>query len=143
MVGIGYELIHLYLSQKYLLLATSSWLLVTFCYIAWRFLQSGPRRIGKTEPCVKFLKREFEGKRQFARLTREWMLLLIPAVLGAWWGGGPALRAKEMGIRWVWLLQPRKPMQLLVILSVLVLVWLAMGNVVRKATREIERLGEH
>ncbi len=81
-----YELARLYAAQKYLLVATECWLLATLCYVAWRLLRGGPRRIGKAEPCVQFLKREFEGKRQFARVIRLWILLLVPAVLAAWWG---------------------------------------------------------
>ena len=82
-----YELYGLIHSAKFLLVTTETWLLVTFLYIIWGFLRNGPRRMVPAEPCVQFLKREFEFKSQFARAGRVWILLLLPAVFGAWWGG--------------------------------------------------------
>jgi hypothetical protein len=96
-----YALIHLH---KPVLIATTTWLFVTFCYVVWRLLRNGPRRIVSAEPCAQFLEREFEGKLQFALETRRWILLLVPAVLAAWWGGGPTLGAKRLGIESPWLL---------------------------------------
>lgn len=133
-----YEVIHL---GKYLLTTTLTWLLATFCYISWRFLRNGPRRMVPAEPCVQFLKREFEGKRQTAAATRIWMLLLLPAVLADWWGGGPALRAKELGIKSEWLLKLHGPVPLIFAISVFATIWFAMGSEARRAEREIEKLG--
>jgi hypothetical protein len=126
--------------HKPLLLATESWLLLTFCYVFWGFLRNSPRRIRTAESCSEFLKREFEGKRRFFLSVRRWILLLLPAVLAAWWGGGPALTAKEMGIKAAWLLRVHQPVTLIVTILVLAFVWFAMGNAARKAEQEIEKL---
>jgi uncharacterized RDD family membrane protein YckC len=123
-----------------LLIATVTWLLVTFCYVVWGFVRNGPRRMGAAEPSTQFLKREFEGRRRFALSVRRWILLLVPAVLAAWWGGGPALTASEMGIKAAWLLRAHQPVTLIVTILVLVFVWFAMGNAARKAEQEIEKL---
>jgi hypothetical protein len=127
--------------HKLLLMATESWLLITFCYVVWGFLRNGPRRIRTAESCSQFLKREFEGKRRFFLSVRRWILLLVPAVLAAWWGGGPALTAKEMGIKAAWLLRVHQPVTLIVTILVLAFIWFAMGNAARRAEQEIEKLG--
>jgi hypothetical protein len=136
----GYELYNLSRFHKPLLIATVSWLFLTFFYIAWRLLRNGPRRMVPAEPCAQFLKHEFEGKRQAALGVRVWILLLLPAVLAAWWGGGPALRAQEMGIKSAWLLKLHAPVPLIVTVSVLALIWFAMGGEARRVQREIEKL---
>jgi hypothetical protein len=138
---VAHDLYGLLRLHRPLLIATESWLLVTFCYVVWGFLRDSPRRIRTAESCSQFLKREFEGKRRSALSMRRWILLLVPAVLAAWWGGGPALTAKEMGIKAVWLLRVHQPAILIVTILVLAFVWFAMGNVARKAEQEIEKLG--
>jgi hypothetical protein len=124
-----------------LLIATEAWLLVTFCYVVWGFLRNSPRQIRTAESCSQFLKREFEGKRRSALSVRRWIVLLVPAVLAAWWGGGPALTAKEMGIKAGWLLRIHQPITLIVTILVLVFLWITLRNAARKAEREIEKLG--
>ena len=93
------------------------------------------------EPCAQFLKREFEGKRESWRAARIWILWLHPAVFAAWWGGGPALRAQQMGNKIPWLAKLHAPVPLIVTVSVLAFVWLACGGQARKVQREIEKLG--
>lgn len=134
-----YDMIHLH---KPLLVATTTWLLVTLCYMVWRPLRSGPRRMRPAEPCTQFLRREFEGRRQWALTIRRGILLLVPAVLAAWWGGGPTLRAKGTGIKATWLLRVHQPVALIVTILVLAFVWFAMGNLARKAEQEIEKLAD-
>jgi uncharacterized RDD family membrane protein YckC len=92
------------------------------------------------EPCLQFLKREFEGKRQMTRAIRLLILLLVPSVMVAWWGGGPALSAREMGIKSPYLLRLHEPVSLIVTMMVLVLIWFVLGNEARKLEREIEKL---
>jgi len=138
---VAYEMVRLYQAHRFLLVATITWLLLTFGWTMWKPLRSGPRRIGKMEPCIQFLARELESKRQFSRAIREWILLLVPAVVGAWWAGGPALRAREMGINWPWLLQRHEPLALIVPLLVLAFIWFAMTNIARRTSREIDKLG--
>jgi uncharacterized RDD family membrane protein YckC len=137
---IVYDLFHLL--PKPLLFVTETWLLVTFLYAVWSFLRKGPRRMVPAEPCKQFLRREFEGKCQTATTIRRWILLLVPAVLAAWWGGGPALRARQMGIKSPWLSQLHAPLPLAVTILVLAFVWFGCGNAARKAKREMERLDE-
>ena len=55
----------------------------TFCCIAGRLVWKGPNRIVSGEPCVHFLRREFEGKRQGLLWARRCWLLLIPAMLAS------------------------------------------------------------
>ena len=136
-----YELYSLIHSGKFLLVTTEAWLLATFLYIIWGFLRNGPRRMVPAEPCAQFLKRELEFKSQFARAARIWILLLLPAVIAAWWGGGPAFRAQQMGNKIPWLAKLHAPGPLIVTLSVLALVWLALESEARRAQREIEKLG--
>jgi hypothetical protein len=126
---------------KTLLITTETWLLVTFLYVIWRFLRNGSRRMIPAEPCAQFLKREFEGKRHSALGARIWMLWLLPAVLASWWGGLPALRAQQLGIKSPWLLKLHAPVPLILTMSVLALIWLALGGEARRAQREIEKLG--
>jgi hypothetical protein len=136
-----YDLYGMFRLGKTLLITTETWLLLTFCYVIWGFLRRGPRRMVPAEPCAQFLKREFEGKRQAALGVRAWILLLLPAVIAAWWGGGPALRAQQMGIKSAWLLKLHAPVPLIVTVSVIALIWFVMGGEARRAQREIERLG--
>ncbi len=128
--------------HKPLLIATESWLLLTFCYVAWGFLRNIPRRIRTAESCSQFLKREFEGKRRAFLSVRRWILLLLPAVLAAWWGGGPALTAEEMGVKAAWLLRAHQPVTLIETVLVLAFIWFAMGNAARKVEQEIEKLAD-
>lgn len=135
-----YRLFELIRLDKYVLAATMTWLLATSCYVIGGFLRNSPKRMGAAEPCGQFLKREFEGKLQFVRATRLWILLLLPAVLVAWWAGGPALTAKGLGIKSDWLLQVHAPLPLILTLAVLAFIWFAIGNVAKKARQEIEKL---
>lgn len=134
-----YDLAHVH---RPLLVATAGWLYLTFCYVAWRFLRKGPSRIGSSEPCVRFLKRQLHTKIASARAVRVWILLLLPAVVSAWWAGGPALRAAEFGIKSPWLTQLHGPIPLIVTIGILAGFWFLMGDVARKANREIEKLNE-
>jgi hypothetical protein len=140
-VWIVHDLYGLLRLHRPLLMATESWLLVTFCYVVWEFLRNGPRRMRTAESCSQFLKREFEGKRRFFLSIRRWILLLVPAVLAAWWGGGPTLTAEEMGVKAGWLLRVHQPLTLILTIMVLAFIWSALGNAARKAEQEIEKLG--
>jgi len=124
------------------LIAATAWTLVTLCYVVWRLVRKGPNRMVPGEPCVQFLRREFEGKRQGSIWLRRFVLLLIPAVLASWWGGGP-LRGKALGVRpswWPGLLTEYEP--LIVTALVLAFIWFAFWREGRKAEREIQRLGK-
>jgi hypothetical protein len=114
----------------------------TFCCIAGRFVWKGPNRIVPGEPCVHFLRREFEGKRQGLLWARRWWLLLVPAMLASWWGGGP-LRGKALGIRPSWWPSLLKEYEPLIVTSLVVaFVWFAFWKEGRKVEREIDKLGK-
>ena len=124
------------------LVAGNAWALVATCYVVWRLVRNGPNRIVPGEPCVQFLRREFEGKRQSSLSVRRFIVLLIPALLASWWGGGP-LRGKALGIRPSWWPSPLKEHEPLIVAAlIVVLVWCALWKEGRKAEREIERLSK-
>jgi len=135
-----YELVRL--REPPLVILGRGLVVATFCGIAWRLVWNGPRRITPGEPCMHFLRREFEGKRQGLVWARRCWLLLIPAMLASWWGGGP-LRGKALGIRpswWPSLLKEHEP--LIVTSLVVAFVWFAFWKEGRKVEREIEKLGK-
>lgn len=124
------------------LVAGNIWALAVFCCIVWRLVRNGPRRTGSEEPCVHFLRREFEGKRQSLRWVRWLVLLFFPAVLASWLGRGPVLRAKSLGIQSPgWLQYLQGPGPLIVSSLIIAFVWFALSAEARKADREIEKLG--
>jgi len=91
---------------------------------------------------VNFLRREFEAKRQGLLWARRCWLLLIPAMLASWWGGGP-LRGKALGIRpswWPSLLNQHEP--LIVTSLVVAFVWFTLWKEARKVERETDKLGK-
>lgn len=137
-----YRLYGLVFLKNYLLVATFGWLLATFFYFIWKFFQKGVRRPNAGEPCADFLKREFNGKREFAQMTRQLILYLVPAVFIAWWAGGPALTAKEFGIHVSWIAVRHAPVPLIITLFALACIWGAMGDIRRKAEKELEQLKE-
>ncbi len=134
-----YNLVHF---RQPWLVAGTAWTLVALCYVVWRLVRNGPNRMVPGEPCVHFLRREFEGKRQGSLWLRRFVVLLIPAILASWWGGGP-LRGKALGIRpswWPSLLKDYEP--LIVTALVLAFIWFASWREGRKAEREIEKLSK-
>jgi hypothetical protein len=67
---------------------------------------------------------------------------MVPAILASWWGGGPALRLKALGV------DPSSPQfqfasgpgPFIVIGLVLAFVWFSFGHTAKKASRQIEEL---
>lgn len=70
-----------------LLLAGTGLALAAYCLIAWKVLRGGPHRSAPAEPCLDYLRREFDQKRRGLLWVRGCVLLLAPAVLVSWWGG--------------------------------------------------------
>jgi hypothetical protein len=68
---------------------------------------------------------------------------LAPGIVVLWWGGGPVLGAKTLGIQSVrWLRILEGPMPLIVIALILAFEWFAFSKEVRRVDREIEKLGQ-
>jgi hypothetical protein len=119
----------------------TAWALAALCFISWRLVRAGPARMYPAEPCVQFLLRELEGKRQGFLWIRWLVVLLFPAVLLLWWGGGPVLRAKALGVQSPSVLQLLKGPVLPVIMGLLlVFIWFAFSRQARKVGQEIEKL---
>jgi hypothetical protein len=83
-LGFGYNIAHL---RQPWIVAGQVWTLLWFCGMAWKLLWKGPRRITPTEPCLVYLRREFQYKRQGLLWLRGRVWLLIPAIAASWWGG--------------------------------------------------------
>jgi hypothetical protein len=123
------------------LMAGTAWMLALCCYVAWT-LRRGPLKIAPSEPCVEFLRRGYEVQRRAVRGVRRGVLLMVPAILAVWWGGGPVLAAKNLGVQSARALQLLAgPTPLLVIAVVLTFIWFAFWREGRKVDREIEKLG--
>jgi hypothetical protein len=133
-----YNLVRL---REPLLIAGTGFGLATWCSIAWKILRNGPNRISPVEPCLDFLRREFEGKRRGLLWVRGCVLLLIPAVMFSWWGGGPVLRAQAWGTR-----SPRVlsflagPGMLVAMAPIIAFLWFAFSRQARKVKGEIDKL---
>ena len=137
-----YRLYGVVFVKNYILAATLCWLLFTFFYFIWKFLRKAPPKMIPGEPCAQYLTRTFQGKCEFAKVTRQWILYLIPAVIIAWWAGGPAFVGKGLGIKSAWITQTHAPAPLLIALGALGFAWYAMGDIQQKAGEELKRLKE-
>lgn len=123
------------------LITGTGWALAALCFISWRLLRKGPTRIRPAEPCAEFLRRELESKRQGFLFIRWLSVLLFPAILSSWWGDGPALRAKALGLQTPAILQfLRGPVPLIVSGLILAFIWFAFSRQARKVDGEIEQL---
>jgi hypothetical protein len=136
--GFVYDLIDL---RNPWVIAGLAWTAATFLYMVWKLLRNGRNRMTPEEPCVVFLRRELEGKRRGLLRIRLGILLLFPGILSAWWGGGPLLRAKSLGVQSPWLRHSLAgPALLIAITPILAFCWFSFWTQTRKVEREIERL---
>ncbi len=118
------------------------WMIGVLCFYFVRLVRQSPRRMRADESCASFLEREFEGSRNTALEARRAIFLMVPAILASWWGGGPALRLKALGV------DPSSPQfqfasgpgPFIVIGLVLAFVWFSFGHTAKKASRQIEEL---
>ena len=119
-----------------------AWILGAICLVGFTMLQRGPRRIAANEPCASFLEREFEGKRDGMLNLRRALFLLIPGIAASWWGGGPAVRAKALGIDpSSWPFQFAKgPWPFVIVGLILAFIWFTFGKEAQKANLEVERI---
>ncbi|MFZ1139568.1 MAG: hypothetical protein ABR881_18685 [Candidatus Sulfotelmatobacter sp.] len=120
---------------------SQAWMLGWTGLLVWKF-RRGSRRMSVTESCASFLRRQFETKRSGFLEIRRYLFLLIPPILAAWWGGGPTIRLRALGV------DPSSrlyefasgPWPFLITGLLLVLIWLAFGLAAQKATRELDEL---
>jgi hypothetical protein len=124
-----------------LILAAITLALAIYAAIVLKVVRNGPVRLSPTQPCLDFLRRELKRKSDGLRWVRNCVLLVIPAVLAAWWGGGPVGRARELGIQSPWLLGfLQGPAFLLAMGFIIAFLWYAFDHQARKHDRELQNL---
>ena len=107
-----------------------AWLYGAIGVLAWTLDRRWPDRMAE-ENCVVFLRREYNARRdRLLGLRRDMMLVILPAILASWWGGGPAATARNLGIR------------LLLAALTLAFIWHGYGKEAEKVKRDIEALPE-
>jgi hypothetical protein len=126
-------------SQPWIRLGQAS-IMGAILFLCGALLRRGPRRIQANEPCVKFLERSIEGKREGALEIRRVLFLLIPGIAACWWGGGPAAKVTALGIHpSSWLFQfASGPWPFLAVGLALAFVWFAFGTIAEKASQELK-----
>ena len=70
------------------------WMLIVMTVYVWSLIRDRTGRKASSETCTGFLLRALEKKRDGFLAVRRVVLLIIPAILASWWGGGPALKAR-------------------------------------------------
>jgi hypothetical protein len=122
------------------LIAGNAWMLALCCYVGWT-LRRGPLKMAPAGPCLEFLRRGYEVQRRTLLGVRRGVVLFAPAILALWWGGGPVLAAKNLGVqsaRVLRLLAGSTP--LIVMALVLAFIWFAFWKEGQKVDHEIEKL---
>ncbi len=76
--------------------------------------------------------------------VRRVILLFIPGVLASWWGGGPALRARAMGLdpSSVYYRYMTSVWPIIATCFLLLLVWFGFSGAAKKASAEFEAMRE-
>ncbi len=123
------------------LVAGNVWMLALCCYVGWT-LRRGPLKMAPAGPCLAFLRRGYEVQRWALLGVRRGVVLFAPAIVALWWGGGPVLAAKNLGVQSTRVLRLLAgPTPLIVLAVMLSCIWLAFWKEGRKLDREIEKLG--
>jgi hypothetical protein len=122
------------------LIAGNAWMLALCCYVGWT-LRRGPLKIAPAGPCLEFLRRGYEVQRRTLLGVRRGVVLFAPAILALWWGGGPVLAAKNLGVQSARVLRLLAgPTPLIVMALVLAFIWFAFWKEGQKVDHEIEKL---
>ena len=119
-----------------------SWMLIVMTVYLWSLIRNRTGRRASNETCADFLLRSLKMKRDGFLAVRRVVLLTIPAMLASWWGGGPALKARAMG------LDPSSPYYryltsawpMVATCLLLLLVWFAFRAAAKKAAAEFDAL---
>ncbi len=118
------------------------WMLAVVTAYLWSLIRHRTHRRASNEACAGFLLRSLEMKRNGYLAFRRIVLLLIPAIAASWWGGGPALRARAMG------LDPSSPYYrywasiwpMIATCSLLLVVWFVFSGTAKRVSAEFEAL---
>jgi hypothetical protein len=118
------------------------WMLTVATVYLWSLIRNRTDRRASNETCAGFLLRSLKMKRDGFLAIRRVVLLTIPAILASWWGGGPALKARAMG------LDPSSPYYryltsvwpMMATCVLLLLIWFAFRSATKKASTEFEAL---
>ena len=122
------------------LIAGNVWMLALCCFVGWT-LRRGPLKMAPAGPCLEFLRRGYEVQRWALLGVRRGVVLFAPAILAVWWGGGPVLAAKNLGVQSARALRLLAgPTPLIVLAVMLAFIWFAFWKEGRKVEREIEKL---
>ena len=120
-----------------------AWMMIVMMYL-WGLIRDRTGRRASNETCSGFLLRSLKMKRDGYLGVRRVILLFIPGVLASWWGGGPALRARAMGLdpssifyRYMTSVWP-----IVATCFLLLLVWFAFSGAAKKASAEFEAMRE-
>jgi hypothetical protein len=139
--GIGFFYTVLTIDQGWIRLGWA-WLCGGYGVLAWTMNRRRPRR-HEEDSCAAFLQSEYRSKRErLLGVRRDLMLVILPAVFASWLGGGPAARAKSLGIdpeSWLFLLSAGF-MPWVVTAVALAFIWRGYGQEAEKVTREMETL---
>ena len=98
---------------------------------------------GRPEVCADFLREELGRKREEALEIRWVQWLLLPGVLGFWWGGGSVGVIEWLGIDWpflLWLNESLGP--LIAFTAVLALSWICYGREAQGFEHEIQAINK-
>ena len=124
--------------------AGQGWMLIVMTLYLGSVIRNRTNRKAPDETCAAFLLRSLKTKRDGFLAVRRVVLLTIPAMLASWWGGGPALKARAMGLDpaslWYRYLTSVWPM--VATCCLLLFVWLAFTGAARKSAAELEELRE-
>jgi hypothetical protein len=118
------------------------WMLLVMTVCLWNLVRSREHRRVSNDSCASFLLRSLKTKHDGYLAVRRAVLLIIPAVLASWLGGGAALRARAMG------LDPGSPYYrylmggwpMITTCVLLLVVFLAFTSAAKKAASELEAL---
>ena len=118
------------------------WMLIVMAVYLWDLIRKRTGRRASNETCASFLLRSLKMKRDGFLTVRRVVLLTIPAMIMSWWGGGPALKARAMG------LDPSSPYSryltgvwpMIATCLLLLAVWFAFRGAAKKASAEFEAL---
>jgi len=118
------------------------WMLLVVTVCLRNLIRNRTHLRASNDCCGSFLLRSLKLKRDGYLTFRRSILLIIPAVLASWWGGGAALKARAMG------LDPTSPYYryltsvwpMIATCVLLLCVWLAFRSAAKKASAEFEAL---